>query len=397
MSQHQLRTRAGALAGRMPVERSVVRLAGLAVAVVLAFSLASGSFFTVLNFQSMGFQVAEVGLLSLAVMLSMLTGGIDLSIVSVASIAALVTAQLFKAAGADGMTGIQALGLTIGCVAAGLVAGTMCGVINGLLITRVGITPILATLGTLQLFNGIAIVWTGGKAIYGMPETFLNIGSGYFARVPTPVIVLVIAAAATAGYVNRTGIGLRIKLVGANPTAARYSGLDNNAVLMRTYIASALLASVAGIVIAARTASANADYGTSYVLLAIVIVVLGGVNPFGGSGTVFGVVLSAFVLQMVASGFNMVGFTSFQYQIAQGVILIGVMGVTALASSHDLRSLLRRARRRGGQVTGEAPIVPVPHQPTADQPTADQPTADQPMADQPGREQPVTKGADHGA
>jgi simple sugar transport system permease protein len=157
--------------------------------------------------------------------------------------------------------------------------------------------------------------------------------------------------------VNRTGIGLRLQLVGANPTAARYSGLNNARVLMMTYISSAFLSSIAGILIAARSASANADYGASYVLLAIVIVVLGGVNPLGGYGTVTGVVLAAFVLQLVHSGFSQIGYSDFLYSIAQGGILIGVMALNTLSTRWRLSSrlaILNRWRR------AEAPTAQPP-------------------------------------
>jgi simple sugar transport system permease protein len=239
--------------------------------------------------------------------------------------------------------------MTVGVMFIGIAAGTACGVLNGLIITKLRVTPILATLGTLQLLNGIAIIWTGGMAIYGMPDAFLNIGTGYVANIPVPVVILLVAAIATAVFVNRTGIGLRLKLVGANPTAARYSGLNNNRVLMMTYIGSALLASVAGVLIAARSASANADYGASYVLLTIVIVVLGGVNPMGGSGTVSGVILAAFVLQFVSSGFNQVGFNNFLYSIAQGCILIGVMGLNSVSGRWRSSNRFKiHGRGRGG-------------------------------------------------
>lgn len=335
-----------ALARRLLPDRSVGRLLGLTGLVLVVFSLASENFLTLINFQSMGLQVTEVGLLSLAIMLSMLTGGIDLSIVSVANIAALVTAQLFAHHGATGAGAEQ----TALYVLAGVAAGTACGLLNGVLIAKLRITPILATLGTMQLLNGLAIAWTGGKAVYGMPNSFLNLGNGYVGSVPVPVLVLLGAAALTALFINRTGRGLRIQLLGANPVAARYSGLGNDRVLFATYLASAFLASMAGIIIAARSASASPDYGASYVLLAIVIVVLGGVNPLGGFGTVAGVVLAAFTLQMVGTGFNQVGFNAFLYQIAQGVILIGVLGANMLSERYGWAPSLgwmarRRARR----------------------------------------------------
>jgi simple sugar transport system permease protein len=319
---------------RLTPDRSVTRLFGLAVVVLIVFSLASQHFLTLINFQSMGLQVTEVGLLSLAVMVSMLTGGIDLSIVSIANIAALVAAQLFAHHGGTDVGGTQ----TVIYVAAGVGAGTACGLLNALLIAKLRITPILATLGTMQLLNGLAVAWTGGKAVYGMPDSFLNLGNGYVGSVPVPVLILLGGAVLTAFFINRTGRGLRIQLLGANPVAAKYSGLKNDRVLVATYVASAFLASLAGIIIAARSASASADYGSSYVLLAIVIVVLGGVNPLGGFGAVTGVVLAAFTLQMVNTGFNQVGFSAFLYQIAQGVILIGVLGVTMLSERYGRAS-----------------------------------------------------------
>lgn len=316
---------------RMLADPSLVRLAALAALAFVVFALLSPAFFSVINFQSMGFQVAEVGLLSLAVMLSMLTGGIDLSIVSIAAVASVVAAKLFTAVDAASMTGVGALAATAAFIVVGMLAGVACGVLNGTLITRLRISPILATLGTMQLLNGVAVILTGGRAIYGFPSQFLTIGNGHLAGVPVPLLILLAGATLTTVFVNRTGVGLSIKLVGANPIAARYSGLNNDRVLMLTYVASAILASSAGIIIAARSASANADYGASYVLLAIVIVVLGGVNPLGGYGTVTGVVLAAFTLQMVSSGFNQIGLTAFHYLVAQGVILITVIGIDTLS------------------------------------------------------------------
>jgi simple sugar transport system permease protein len=349
---------------RLVPDTSVVRLFVLAVLVLIIFSLASADFLTLINFQSMGLQVTEIGLLSLAIMVSMLTGGIDLSIVSIANVAAIVTAQLFAHHGGDAAGAQQ----TAVYVLAGVAAGTACGLLNGVLIAKLRITPILATLGTMQLLNGLAIAWTGGEAIYGMPDSFLNIGNGYVGSVPIPVLILLGGAVLTAIFVNRTGRGLRIQLLGANQVAAKYSGLRNDRVLFATYLASAFLSSIAGIIIAARSASASADYGASYVLLAIVIVVLGGVNPLGGFGTVTGVVLAAFTLQMVNTGFNQVGFNAFLYQIAQGVILIGVLGLNTLSERYGwARRLARltRWRARAGPGVPEPPAALAPSPPPA--------------------------------
>ena len=344
--------------GNLLADRDIVRLMAIALVVVVVFSLTTRSFFTLINFQSMGFQVAEVGLLSLAVMVSMLTGGIDLSIVSVAGISAVVMTFLFRAADTASATGLLLVTETVGFVGLAMVAGIACGVLNGLLITRLRIPPILATLGTMQLLNGIVIIVTGGRAVYGLPDIMLSMGNGHVGWIPIPLLVLLIGATLTAVFINRTGMGLRLKLVGANPVTARYSGLDNDRVLMATYVVSALLASAAGVVIGARSAAANADYGSSYVLLAIVIVVLGGVNPNGGSGTVGGVLLAAFTLQMISSGFNQVGLNSFIYLIAQGGILLSVIALTLLSGRFRVPWRSRRRRAPASEPSPPSSAIP---------------------------------------
>jgi simple sugar transport system permease protein len=355
---------------RLLSHRDIAFLVLIALIVMAVFTLTTDTFLTAISFQVMGFQVAEVALLSLAVMLSMLTGGIDLSVVSISAISAIVIAKLFAMTDAA-TTGTASIGIVLAICAAGLATGAACGVLNGFLIARLRITPILATLATLQILNGIGIGWTGGNALYGMPDNFLNIGGGYVAKVPIPIIVLAGGAILTAIFVNRTGMGLRLKLIGASETAAHYSGLNPRRVLYATYIASGLLASLAGIVIASHAASASADYGTSYLLLAIVIVVLGGVNPLGGFGTVVGVLLSAFILQMVSTGFNMVGFNAFAYQIAQGAILIVVIGLNTLGQRYGggwRTGLLALVRRRPPDAAAVEPPPETPPVPAASPP-----------------------------
>ncbi|CAL8969540.1 Autoinducer 2 import system permease protein LsrD [Propionicimonas sp. T2.31MG-18] len=327
-----------AWARKMPIQPSSWRLIGLAAAVWLALSLSTPMFNSVLNYQSMAFQVAEVGLFALVIALSMLTSGIDLSIVSVANLSAIVTAKVFVVIGAtNGGVGALVLG-----VAVGLLVGAVCGLVNGLIITRLNVSPILATLGTMQLFNGIAVGWTNGEAVYGMPPAFLALGSGTVSGIPTPFLVFAVVAGIVAVLIARSGLGFRIRMIGANAVASRFAGVPTRAVLVKAYLLCGLIAAVAGMVVSARTASANADYGQSYVLLAIVIAVLGGTDPNGGRTSIPGVALAALVLQMVASGFNLLGLSQFTYQIAQGAILIAVMGVATLTGRLDWRRFLAR-------------------------------------------------------
>lgn len=323
------------------LQRHQLRLLGFAVLVFLAFSLAApGVFPTGGNLQSMGLQFPETGLLGLGVMLSMVTGGIDLSVVAIADLCAVAMGEYFSYAGVtaagNGSWGVVAVGVLIA-----LAIGAACGLLNGLLIGRVGVTAILATLGTMNLFGGLALAWTGGKALLGLPNHLLTSATMAVAGVPVPTLVFIVAALLTALLLNGSRFGLRMILVGANRTAARFSGIREPRVVLGTYAASGTLAAVAGVVIASRTASASPDYGASYILLSVVIAVLAGVNPNGGFGTVWGVLLAALILQMVQTGFDILNFNQFLYQAAQGVLLVGVLAINTWLSA-DRRWKLRR-------------------------------------------------------
>ena len=319
----------GRLSGWMRGERSPRQLFIAAAAVFLVFSAASSRTFpSVANLQSMGFQFPEMGLLGLGVMLSMVTGGIDLSMVAIADLAGLTAAEFFHPMAGGAPPGGSWSQVVVGVTVA-LAVGAGCGAVNGLLIGGLRIPPILATLATSELFGGLAIAWTGGQAIVGLPQRFLEIGNASPAGVPVPVVLFAVAAAATAVLLNWRRLGLLMTLVGANPVAAQSSGIRALSVLVGTYVASGLLAALAGVIIIARTASATPDYGQSYILLSVVIAVLAGVDPNGGFGTVTGVVLATLCLVMIQAGFIGLGLSQFLYEIAQGGILIAVLSFQA--------------------------------------------------------------------
>ncbi len=328
----------------MQGERSLPRLAALAIVVFAGFSLASPAYYlSVINLQGIAFSVPAVALLSLGVMLTMLTGGIDLSVVSMANLSALTVAVLFNTVDPAS----HSVGLTLALVLLGILVGAVAGAFNSLLIGVVGVTPILATLGTMLLYNGIAVAWTKGATLFGMPESFLALGNDTVAGIPISFLLLLIVIAVLGVLINRTPIGFKLRFLGANSTAARYSGISIGRALVVTYVTSGALSGLAGVLMASRAASASADYGASFLLLAIVIAVLGGTNPAGGYATVLGVVLAATTLQMLSSGFNILRLTAFQYVIAQGVILIAVL-------VYEVSRARRRARGDGG-----APPAPV--------------------------------------
>lgn len=328
------------LVSRVQMEHGTLRMLVLTVAAFVLFTILNPTvFLDPLNITNMAVAAPEVGLLAIAVMLAMLTGGIDLSVVAVANGTAITIAGLSAHHPHVGGAGALAI------VVAGFLVGLLGGVANGLLISRVGITPILATLGTMQVFNGLAIVYTGGETLYGVPAQLTTFGEGTVARVPLLFVVFVVAAIAIAVILNRTPLGAKLVLQGSNGTAARYSGIRPTRILMATYVLSGALAALAGILIVARNPTASADYGSSYVLLVIVIAILGGTNPSGGFGTVTGVVLATLTLQIVQTGFNIMRLSNYEYAIAQGVILI----VTLVIDQISRRRRATRPRKRSPQ------------------------------------------------
>ncbi len=318
-------------------DRKVTQLIGFTLVTFILFSyFSSDIFFTPENFQSMAYQVPEIAILSIAVMLSMLTGGIDLSIVSISNASALIAAYIMTQKMSE-EGAISNSWIIIACLV-GIILGLICGAINALLIAVLNVTPILATLATLTLFNGIAIGITNGVSVSNLPEQFMRVGNGTFFGIPTPFVLMVVIAAGVGYLINRTSLGLKVFLIGTNRKAAQYSVMGDKRVIAWTYVISGFLSSLAGLIIASRTSAASPDFGSSYILLAIVIVVLGGINPMGGFGTVTGVVLATIVLQMVASGFNALRFSQFFYLAAQGGVLVIVMMINTILEQ-------RRARR----------------------------------------------------
>ncbi|MDJ0379041.1 ABC transporter permease [Cryobacterium sp. PH31-L1] len=334
-------------AGRMVV--------ALLLAVALFTILNPRVFLSPINLQNIAVAAPEIGIIAIAMMLVMLTGGIDLSLVAIANFSAITISTLHTAVAASDPGLADNLGFLI--VLAGIVAGMLGGAFNGFLVSVVGITPILATLATMQIYNGIAIVWTGGSTLYGAPTMLGAIGQAAVANIPLLFIIFVFTAVLVAVLVNRTALGRMIQLEGANTVAARYSAIPRRAVLMKTYTGGGLLAGLAGVLFLARNPTASADYGSSYVLLVIVIAVLGGTNPNGGFASVFGVVLATLTLQVVSSGFTAIRLSSYEYAIAQGVILITVMIIDSISSTRTKRPKKTKAPPGADTTTSDAALV----------------------------------------
>ena len=301
----------------------------LAIIAVIVFALmgvlSPERFLSAQNLTSMAFQFPEFAILALAMTLAMMTGGIDLSVVGIANLSAVIAALILTEF-ADPNLSIQASLLFLGfALGVSLLIGAVAGLLNGTLVAFLGLPPILATLGSGLVFTGLAIALTGGSAVMGFPEVVAWIGNTQVLGIPTPLLIFIVLAVALHILMTRTAFGLRISMYGTNPLAALYAAVDVNGMLLRVYTISGLFASVAGMVIMSRANSAKADYGSSYLLLAVLIAVLGGVNPYGGYGRVVGVVLAVLSMQFLSSGLNMLQVSNFARELIWGVLLLFVM------------------------------------------------------------------------
>ena len=230
----------------------------------------------------------------------------------------------------SGLTGLDIVACRAMAVA--LAVASACGLFNGFLVSKIGIVPILATLGTGSLYTGLSYVITGGPAITTTQLAF--IGNGSVAGVPIPVIVFIVLAIAFAVILNRTSFGFNVYMLGTNARAALFSGISDAKVLVRTYWVAGLVAGIAGIIFLARANSAKPDYGASFILLTVLIAILGGISSTGGFGTVSGLVLSVLSIQFLSTGLNMLmlqlsgsSAAIFFRQFAWGALLLLVMVV----------------------------------------------------------------------
>ena len=299
------------------------RLAVIAVVIFVVISLLAPGFLSVQNVTSMAFQFPEFAILALAMTITMLTGGIDLSVVGVANLSEIVAALILTRLA----PGTESTAWLLLAMLAAVVVGVLAGLFNGVIVAVFGLPPILATLGSGLIFTGLAIALTGGSAVMGFPAAAAWLGNAMVAGVPVPLLLFGLLAAGLAFVLARTAFGLRVQMYGANPLAAVFAGVDVTRLLIRVYAVSGAFAAVAGLVIMSRANSAKADYGSSYLLLAVLIAVLGGVNPYGGYGRVVGVVLAVLSMQFLSSGLNMLGVSNFARELIWGVLLLVVMVV----------------------------------------------------------------------
>ncbi len=219
---------------------------------------------------------------------------------------------------------------------AGLVACLIVGAITGYLVATLNTHPILVTLGTMSIINGMCIWLTRGKPIAGFPEILQSLGNSIFLGMPLPFWIFIAATIAVGLLLSRTRFGISVYMVGSNLEATRYSGINTRDVLIGIYTASSVLCWCAAILMMARFNSASAGYAASYLLITVLAAILGGVDPNGGLGKVSGLFIALLVLQVISSGLNLLGVNTQLTQATWGGTMIAVMLARYLVARYAL-------------------------------------------------------------
>ncbi|MCF8480932.1 MAG: ABC transporter permease [Rhodospirillum sp.] len=286
------------------------------VALCVVAALLSPAFLNAANVTNVLRQVALFGIVSVGMTFVILTKGIDLSVGSILGVCAVVTALL--------LTGGMSVALTILVV---LLLGAVLGAVNGLGITLGGVPPFIMTLGMMVMGRGLALTLAEGQPIGLGDRTmdFMWLGRGYVLNIPVPVWIFLIVSLVAIFVLRYTAHGRRIHAVGSNEEAAHLSGINVKLVTFSVYVISGVLASLTALIYVSRLTVGEPTAGTGIELEAIAITVIGGTSLFGGEGGIFGTIIGAAILAVLANIMNLVGVSPFTQQIVKGAIIVGAV------------------------------------------------------------------------
>ncbi|MGI9255590.1 MAG: ABC transporter permease [Salinispira sp.] len=294
------------------VQRSGLLLAFIVLCVILA--LLSDRFLTLPNILNVLRQSSINGIIAVGMTLVILTRGIDLSVGAVLALTAVITAELL-------VLGVPPVSASI----IGMLAGGLLGLFNGVIVTVFHLPAFIATLGTMTFARGLALNFTQGKPVTGLPEAFRWLGTGFIATVPVPVIaagmVFLIAVVVLKGTVH----GERIYALGNNPEAARFTGIPVKAYITMMYVITGILTALAGQILVGRLDSAQPVMGMGYEFNAIAAVVVGGTSLAGGSGGIAGTIIGVLIIAVINNGLNLLNVPSFWEQVVRGVVIASAL------------------------------------------------------------------------
>lgn len=306
------------------LQRHETMLAAILLAALIVLGALNNRFLTIDNLLNQGRLTTEVGLIALPMTFIIITGGIDLSVGSIVGLCAIMLGYSWKSFGFP-------LPLAI-CFS--LLVGAAAGFLNGIVITRVRVPPLIMTIATLALYRGLAEGISQARSVRGYPEWFYFIGQENLFGVPAQLWLLLIAIVVSAIVLDRTTFGRTLYAMGNNETAARFSGLPVDRTKLIIYTLSGLMAGLSACVLVSRVTTTRSDMGIGYELDVIAAVVLGGTSIFGGIGTIWGTVVGLAMIQLLKNGLALTG--------VKGDATIVVIGTVLILSTLVASSLQRR-------------------------------------------------------
>ncbi len=332
----------------------LLKLRAVLVLLILlaAFSILTPTFLTANNLSILAKHVSINAILAIGMTFAILAGGIDLSVGSIAGLAGMVAGELLTVGIGGHTTGV------VGAVVAALLVSCGVGLVNGLLVSRVGVAPFIATLGTLYIARGAALLISDGKTFPNLAGTpaggstgFAAIGQSFVLGVPLPVWLMIVIAAGASAVALRTPFGRHVYAIGGNERAARLAGIRVERVKVLTYCFSGVCAGLVGLIIASQLESAHPATGESFELNAIAAVVLGGTSLMGGRGSVRGSLIGAFVIGVLADGLVMLGVSEFWQIVIKGLVIVLAVSVDQLEMKVESRMTSAVLRSRANEVT----------------------------------------------
>lgn len=321
-----------------------VGIYGAAILIFAIFGILNNNFLTPGNLRDIAVAASINAIIGLGVTFVIITGGIDLSVGSIASVVGIISATLMTANGVSPF-----LALIIG-----IAAGLACGVVNGLLITRLKLPPFIATLGTMSIFQGLAYVTTDGKPVYNIPQEFILMLNSYIGGVPLMVIIVAVVGILCWLLLRRTVFGENVIAVGGSEETAWLSGIRVNRVKIMVYALSGGLAGLAGLILVARINAAQTEGGSPYLLTAIAAAVIGGANLMGGEGRIAGTLVGALILGALTNGLVLLNVPSFYEQIVTGSVVVIAVALDQGAKGWPI---LKRGTGPGAPVAGEPALA----------------------------------------
>ncbi|ORM63606.1 ribose ABC transporter permease [Pantoea rodasii] len=293
--------------------RDAGTLIGLLI-IVVTFSFLSPVFFTVPNLLNILQQSSINALIALGMTLVIVSGGIDLSVGPTAALSAVLGATMMVA----GVPVPVAILATLGI-------GALCGVFSGALVAYAGLQPFIVTLGGLSLFRAIALIYTGGNPVFGIPMEFRSIINSTVIGIPTPIVIVAVVALVLWLVMNKTPLGEYILAVGGNEEAARVAGVPVKRTKMTVFIISGTLASLASLILIGRLGAAEPTIGNLWELDAIAAAAIGGASLMGGKGSIVGTLIGAIILGVLRNGLTLLNIQAFYQLLATGLIIIIAM------------------------------------------------------------------------